>query len=181
MPILYSLLVSTLKNSESGKNQGPQKTRSLGMLTVLGDRSLDTHFLFDYYFIFYYWYSCGVGSGGACHGVHMRSENNSDLYTGSRDATQVARLASLSASISLAILAGHIQLQYTINNNIRPEEMAQWSRTLAVLARFPAPMSGGLQQNSPHLKLQLYGIRWLPQVYIHTHLRRNLFKTNNIA
>lgn len=57
--------------------------------------------------------------------MHMRSENNSDLYTGSRDATQVARLASLSASISLAILAGHIQLQYTINNNIRPEEMAQ--------------------------------------------------------
>lgn len=54
MPILYSLLVSTLKNSESGKNQVPQKTRSLGMLTVLGDRSLDTHFLFEYYFIFYY-------------------------------------------------------------------------------------------------------------------------------
>lgn len=57
--------------------------------------------------------------------MHMRTENNSDLYTGSRDATQVARLASLSASISLAILAGHIQLQYTINNNIRPEEIAQ--------------------------------------------------------
>lgn len=73
-----------------------------------------------------------MGWRGACHGVHMRSENNSvgsaflfHLYTGSRDATQVARLASLSASISLAILAGHIHLQYTVNNNIRPEEMAQ--------------------------------------------------------